>query len=509
MKSAQTSSCFWLLGIMLLIALGMGCGQSTPKTVETAEKPNPQPVVPKSSLPEPKQPSRKPSGLELPPKRPTDPQEKPRDPQPRQVPRDAPALRLPGSGLSRLPKLEASRLQASGIQVLEGQHIVLLTDVPVRLASQESLQELVTVFDAAYPLWCEKLQLEPTPWKIRAHLFHNPQRFKDLGLWRAELPDFRFGYAFPDAIWAKELGISDYYRRHLLLHEGVHACMFSRMGSCGPAWYMEGTAELLASHHWDGEHLEVGTFPNSREEVAGLGRIELVRETIEQSQTLSPEQVMNLRASGSWPLENYGWAWAFASFLAHHPSYRDRFWQLSDVVAQPTFDQHFQYKLIGDDWQQLSLDWQLFLQHLCYAYNFENTGLDYATGKPLPATGATCRVSAKVLWQNSGFQVEAGKRYRIDAQGRFIVASNRQTEPPHWFSEANGISFQYEQGRPLGVLLCCVISAETKQTSPLQIGLGSTIQPKRDGTLFLRINDSAGELEENAGELTVRIQLQP
>jgi len=38
------------------------------------------------------------------------------------------------------------------------------------------------------------------------------------------------------------------------------------------------------------------------------------------------------------------------------------------------------------------------------------------------------------------------------------------------------------------------------------VGLGATLTPQQAGTLYLRINDSAAELDDNAGSLTVEIQ---
>jgi hypothetical protein len=39
------------------------------------------------------------------------------------------------------------------------------------------------------------------------------------------------------------------------------------------------------------------------------------------------------------------------------------------------------------------------------------------------------------------------------------------------------------------------------------IGMGVESPVERDGTLYLRINDSPAELSDNAGELTVRVTL--
>ena len=41
---------------------------------------------------------------------------------------------------------------------------------------------------------------------------------------------------------------------------------------------------------------------------------------------------------------------------------------------------------------------------------------------------------------------------------------------------------------------------------PLAVGLGTTVNPERTGTLFLKINDSAAELDDNAGTLAVEVR---
>jgi hypothetical protein len=41
--------------------------------------------------------------------------------------------------------------------------------------------------------------------------------------------------------------------------------------------------------------------------------------------------------------------------------------------------------------------------------------------------------------------------------------------------------------------------------TPIAVGLETTITPRATGTLYLRINDSAGSLSDNAGNLSVEI----
>jgi hypothetical protein len=125
--------------------------------------------------------------------------------------------------------------------------------------------------------------------------------------------------------------------------------------------------------------------------------------------------------------------------------------------------------------------------------------------------------------------LQADIKYQLKASGRYQVAN----KPKIWWCEPGGVSIRYYQGRPLGVLLAAVrpenpsmrSQAETgneKNLSmrsqaepgnenisaflqPITVGLGTTIVPQQSGTLFLKINDSAAELDDNAGELRVEI----
>jgi hypothetical protein len=89
-------------------------------------------------------------------------------------------------------------------------------------------------------------------------------------------------------------------------------------------------------------------------------------------------------------------------------------------------------------------------------------------------------------------------------------------EKPHiWWSEPGGVSIRYYQGRPLGVLLVAVrpdhppANSTTALIHPTVVGLGTTLSPSETGTLFLKINDSPGELDDNAGELKVEVRHEP
>ena len=67
------------------------------------------------------------------------------------------------------------------------------------------------------------------------------------------------------------------------------------------------------------------------------------------------------------------------------------------------------------------------------------------------------------------------------------------------------------EGRPLGVMLAAIRSDDPADNTPsglirpMTVGLETTFQAPRTGTLYLRINDSAGELADNAGSAEVEV----
>ncbi|MEK6233590.1 MAG: hypothetical protein N2C14_02675, partial [Planctomycetales bacterium] len=204
------------------------------------------------------------------------------------------------------------------------------------------------------------------------------------------------------------------------------------------------------------------------------------------------------------------WSWALCAFLDGHPKYQAEFRKLSQDVALADFDQRFT-RLIGDQWRELSIEWRLFIANLEYGHELSKTAVDFTPGQLLTAP-VHVKVPADQGWTNTGVLLSAGETVHISATGRFQVADKLDGKPRIWESEANGVSFRYYKGRPLGMLLAAVIpnSNDPEDASqlwrPLPIGLKATLRPQKTGTLFLRINDSAAELRDNQDALDAEIR---
>jgi hypothetical protein len=150
----------------------------------------------------------------------------------------------------------------------------------------------------------------------------------------------------------------------------------------------------------------------------------------------------------------------------------------------------------------------LMATNMEYGYDVRRAAVDFTPGKPLPRTGAEITVAADRGWQNSGLRLQSGVNYQLTATGRYQVAKTTKV----WWSEPGGVSIRYYKGRPLGILLAAVrpdhptSGSTTALLHSTVVGLGTTLSPPQTGTLFLKINDSAGELDDNAGELKVKVR---
>jgi hypothetical protein len=165
-------------------------------------------------------------------------------------------------------------------------------------------------------------------------------------------------------------------------------------------------------------------------------------------------------------------------------------------------------QVYADDARRLGEEWQVFIGELAHGYDFERTRLDFAPAKVTPDVSkpANASIAADRGWQNTGLRLESGKRYKLTATGPYTLAN----APKPWTSEPGGVTIRYHRGLPLGILLAVIRPEESPAGpspffNPKVIGLGAAIEPRQTGTLYLRINDFAGELADNTGVANVMV----
>ena len=295
--------------------------------------------------------------------------------------------------------------------------------------------------------------------------------------------------------------------------------MYLLLGQRGPTGYMEGMAELLATHHWQDGQLSVGYFPLNAQEVQQLGRIEIIHNALAAGHRRGLDDVLLMRGLTVIDNDIYGWSWGLAAFLDGHPRYRDRFRTLHQFLRTGDFEAEFR-RLFAADWQPLNAEWQAFVTNVDYGYDFDRMAIDFRPGEPLAADEGRATIDVEHGWQSSRLRLEAGKTYELSASGRYQLAR----EPAVWWCEPGGVTIRYYHGQPLGILLGAIdpdpgqpstLPADSEPADsgaagtwarPLVVGLHATFTPAQSGTLYLRVNEPAGELADNSGtvELVVR-----
>ena len=406
----------------------------------------------------------------------------------------------------RMPQpieLDAERIEAQGISAVAGEHLTLYSD----LRDEPRCRELVAAFDAAVPQWGAFFEVPSAQlkfWRLTGFLVQDKERFKAAGLWPESLPEFPAGYNSGHHFWLFPQEGS-YYTRHLLLHEGTHAFMQWYLGGSGPPWYSEGMAEWLSLHRWNAESLELKARIMDRNDADFWGRPKKIREAIKAGRVLRLDELFDFPNSAFRDVESYAWAWAGCEFFSRHPLSANGFARLPKSAddMSPKFSSDFKRKL-KKDWGQLEFDWQQFIHELDYGIVSDRVALRPADSTTENGT-VLVKLDSQWGWQSSGIQVSAGETKKIEARGRFQIRAGE----PAWPCEANGITIEYYRGRPLGELLVAVLPENLGTAGPLQpipVGAGKEVTFEQAGTLLFKVNESPVWLEDNQGQLEVRVR---
>ncbi len=405
----------------------------------------------------------------------------------------------------------------AGFSVVSGEHIDVITDMPL----SDQLRELPKVFDAALSQWCDVFEINQADvvgragignnarqgWHVVACVMLERQRFVDAGLLPKEIGTFQHGFQLGDRLWVSEQP-SDYYRRHLLLHEGTHWMMWRKFGSQSPPWLAEGMAEWLGTHRWDGQHLHMGIIPSSRDEVPYWGRTKLIQEQLAAGTAPTLETILRYSNTAHQQTDAYAWSWAAVVFLKHHPDtaavfaqLMQRSWRSSDEANGWLFQQ------LRSRWPQLREQWQETLGDLDFGFDVQR-GMRKISGKLEPLKQSqTIAVDAAKGWQSTGLAVPAGAQITIEATGKYVVGQR----PQPWRCTPAGVTLEYFRGQPLGRLMMTTVAPLTREPdfskalTEYPVGDGGTFTLPEGGELLLRINESLAGMADNAGTLKVTI----
>ncbi len=394
-----------------------------------------------------------------------------------------------------------------GFQRVSGRYINVITDLPL----DDNLRELPKVFDAAVPYWCKLfgMQLKDVAdWHVDAHVMKFRERFRAAGFIPENLPDFPYGFQFGNKVWVMEQP-SEYYRRHLLLHEGTHWFMNRKFGNHGPPWLMEGMAEWLGTHRWDGTKLTMGIIPATRDEVPYWGRTLLIQQQLADGVAPSLEDVLRYSSTAHQEVDAYAWSWAAVLFLRNHPAATKAFDQLLKQPMRPDSTvTRWLFTRLKPEWPQLRCAWNAMVTELEYGFDPGRGFLElHKAAKPLDVQGSTLQLSVNRTWQSSGVKLTVGEKVVIEATGEYSVGN----QPKPWRCTAEGVTLEYYRGQPLGKVMLTIAQPDPQEpefSQPLDvISVGSRLEltARQTGELHFRINESNAGLADNSGSLSVTI----
>lgn len=449
---------------------------------------------------------------------------------------------------------DEKHLATFGLSRYSTEHLELITDLPL-----ETAQPLVPLVDALYPFLRQYFgRLPPaqdgSDYRITGFVMQERSRFVQAGLARVDLLDSFHGRQIGAEFWMNNQTL-DYYRRHLLLHEAVHCYMRHFPGEASfPLWYLEGMAEMIATHRQsidDPESGEVVTsdprepytfnvMPADRMRFRGLERIIILQRDVRKNGVRTIAQIRAFSGNDFRDaVEPYAWCWALCRFLDSHPGTKEKFRGLAQRLMTTRPDEALRSFFANLD-STIETEWALFASSIEHGYDFDSHAIDFQSGQPLDSDIRVARVDSARSWQSALLKVEAGGTYLVSAAGQFDLESPgprfpRESEAVQegtpdgvpdvpvaapgggaetaskWISEANGVSIRYHKGQPLGRLLGAIHVEGSPHSMLKMIPLSnSTIfTASQTGTLYLRINDWPHSLADNRGGLTVSVQKIP
>ncbi|WP_145075450.1 hypothetical protein [Aureliella helgolandensis] len=403
---------------------------------------------------------------------------------------------------------------------MSGRYVDVITDMELT----DSLRELPRVLDAAVPIWCSEFGISESTvadWHLEAFIMKSRERFEAARLIPNDIPHFPHGFQWGNQIWVTEQA-TEYYRRHLFLHEGTHWFMNRKYRENGPPWLMEGLAEWYGTHTWDGTELRMGIIPASKLQVPGWGRISLIQEQMQGGIAPSLETIMRYDTRAHSQAEAYAWSWAAIVLFKHHPEVKRTFDLLLKQQMQPdaTLTRWFFRRVGARRWAALRQSWNAMLTEVAYGFAPSVDLLVFSQDPiSLNTSAQALTIDSTLGWQGSGLLVSAGTRVQLSATGECIIrgmptgATDPESISVHkpWICQPQGVTLEYHHGQPLGQLqmtTAAPLPTEPDFAEPLTaipIGRGGTFVLPIDGELFFRVNESSGARTDNSGKFDIRI----
>ena len=293
--------------------------------------------------------------------------------------------------------------------------------------------------------------------------------------------------------------------------------MYMLLGQAGPPWYMEGMAELLATHHWqdgqlDGRLLsdqqprspQLGPDRNHSKRRWPPGTRRDARTTCSTLRGVDRRSITTSMAGrGGWPRFSTATR-AIASVFARCPS----------CSAAGDFEAEFR-RLFAADWDAAATpsgrpSWPASTM-ATISSGWRST-FDRASRSM--AARAQAKIDVDHGWQSSRLRLEAGKTYELSASGRYQIGRRAGRLVVRAGRRDDSLLSRPAAGNSAGRRAIAGRRRRRRRADPSdrpRVGQRSVGQADsssdwarrsrrpQSGTLYLRVNEPAGELADNSG----------
>jgi hypothetical protein len=399
------------------------------------------------------------------------------------------------------------RNKATGLYELQSTRLDLISDLPI----DDELRSWSGLLEQSLVQWQDYFHVDANATKglkATVYVIVDESKFQRNGLMTG-LPAFKEGYQFGDRLYVREQP-STYYRRHLFFHEATHWVMWHLYGGGGSAWFMEGMADMQATHMLSDGKLQLGVIPSSPAQVSYWGRLRLIDETLKQTTAPTLSQILGYETVQD-QTTRYAWSWAACIFFTNHPKFGPMLREVSagKLDYSLALSQKFKARL-GESWNEAQTDWNGFISDLDFGYDLSRS-LVLSGERPTTKLDGSRKfeLATDHGWQSSGLRVEKGRPLQFNCEGRYRIRLGEGANGEDWISEPQGVTIEYYRGNPLGCVLASIVPTEdserTRRWETHRIGQSGTLVPALAGTLFLKINEPSSGLVDNSGTISVTI----
>lgn len=406
--------------------------------------------------------------------------------------------------------LLGERARRAGLRVLDGERLLLVTDRPPR--GDDGVDGLPTLFAEAFASWCSHFSVgddDARGFRACGCLMSDRDVFRAAGLLPVDgsVPDFANGFCDRNLFWFDDQ-TNPAYRRHLLFHEGVHAFTFVLRRLSAPTWYMEGIAELLATHRLEDGRFVPTPIPLVAADVEQLGRIESLRALRRDGGVPGLADVFAVPPSPRHEIASYAASWAATALLSLHPAHAATFRSLEEGPLDARLDERLA-ALPGWDMPRAARDFDAFTDEVDYGFDFGRSGIDWSPGRPLSGR-VRATIAADRGWQPTGVTLSRGERVEFVATGRcgLGTAGDLPLE-----GTADGISLRWYRGRPVGRMLLGQWSSPPEGGRPRFVvvaeGAKGRFAAIEDGVLQAKVNAPPAALPLHRGALDLHLRPEP